>query len=196
MNRLGLICALAATSLGLASTPALATKSFTAPQLTNVACSGTDVSASVVACSGFYAGNLNGGSPQDLYSIQTGLNAIPGYQGTITSAGTNLNISNGNTINFGSAFTGLAFIGLHFGNGEGGPSHSYPGGTTAFYEINATNINSFTTHFTDLSNAVLYPGTAPAVPEPATWAMMLLGFGGIGFSMRRRRTNGPLLQIA
>ena len=28
-----------------------------------------------------------------------------------------------------------------------------------------------------------------AVPEPATWAMMLLGFGGIGMVMRRRRTG-------
>lgn len=26
-----------------------------------------------------------------------------------------------------------------------------------------------------------------AVPEPGTWAMMLLGFGAVGFSMRRRR---------
>ena len=26
-----------------------------------------------------------------------------------------------------------------------------------------------------------------AVPEPATWAMMLLGFGGIGFMLRNRR---------
>jgi hypothetical protein len=26
-----------------------------------------------------------------------------------------------------------------------------------------------------------------AVPEPATWAMMLLGFGAIGLSMRKRR---------
>ena len=25
-----------------------------------------------------------------------------------------------------------------------------------------------------------------AVPEPGTWAMMLLGFGGVGFAMRRR----------
>jgi hypothetical protein len=33
-----------------------------------------------------------------------------------------------------------------------------------------------------------------AVPEPGTWAMMLLGFGAIGYSMRRRRK--PLLQIA
>jgi len=28
---------------------------------------------------------------------------------------------------------------------------------------------------------------AAAVPEPATWAMMLLGFGGIGAAVRRRR---------
>lgn len=30
---------------------------------------------------------------------------------------------------------------------------------------------------------------AAAVPEPATWAMMLLGFGAIGASMRRRRAR-------
>lgn len=28
-----------------------------------------------------------------------------------------------------------------------------------------------------------------AVPEPATWAMMLIGFGGIGFTMRHVRRN-------
>lgn len=30
-------------------------------------------------------------------------------------------------------------------------------------------------------------GVAAAVPEPGTWAMMLIGFGAIGFGMRRRR---------
>jgi hypothetical protein len=30
-------------------------------------------------------------------------------------------------------------------------------------------------------------GVAPAVPEPATWAMMIGGFGGIGGAMRARR---------
>jgi hypothetical protein len=34
-----------------------------------------------------------------------------------------------------------------------------------------------------------------AVPEPATWAMMLLGFGGIGMAMRRRR-QPTLAQVA
>jgi hypothetical protein len=33
------------------------------------------------------------------------------------------------------------------------------------------------------------------VPEPATWAMMLVGFGGIGMAMRRRR-KGVLAQVA
>jgi hypothetical protein len=37
---------------------------------------------------------------------------------------------------------------------------------------------------------------AAAVPEPATWAMMLVGFGGIGFSMRRQRKHAALAQIA
>ena len=31
-----------------------------------------------------------------------------------------------------------------------------------------------------------------AVPEPATWAMLLLGFGGIGMMMRRRRDQAAL----
>ena len=35
----------------------------------------------------------------------------------------------------------------------------------------------------------------PAVPEPATWAMMLIGFGAVGFAMRRRR-HPMLAQVA
>ena len=36
----------------------------------------------------------------------------------------------------------------------------------------------------------------PGVPEPATWGMMLLGFGGIGMALRRRRRDARLLQVA
>jgi len=38
-------------------------------------------------------------------------------------------------------------------------------------------------------------GQVAAVPEPATWGMMLLGFAGIGFAMRRRR-HPALAQLA
>jgi PEP-CTERM motif len=44
-------------------------------------------------------------------------------------------------------------------------------------------IESFTPHFTLL---------AGAVPEPSTWAMMILGFCGIGFMTYRRRTGSAL----
>lgn len=44
----------------------------------------------------------------------------------------------------------------------------------------------------------LYSGnlSATAVPEPATWAMMLVGFGAVGFGMRRRRKEQPKVRFA
>ena len=35
---------------------------------------------------------------------------------------------------------------------------------------------------------------AAAVPEPATWAMMLIGFGAMGVSLRRRRRADAMIQ--
>jgi hypothetical protein len=37
---------------------------------------------------------------------------------------------------------------------------------------------------------------AAAVPEPSTWAMMILGFAGIGFMAYRRRNNVASLRVA
>jgi hypothetical protein len=37
---------------------------------------------------------------------------------------------------------------------------------------------------------------APPVPEPSTWAMMILGFCGLGFMAYRRRQNGAALRVA
>lgn len=41
--------------------------------------------------------------------------------------------------------------------------------------------------FDDVTLGSATPGQQGAVPEPATWAMMLLGFGAVGFAMRRRK---------
>ena len=44
--------------------------------------------------------------------------------------------------------------------------------------------------------AVTQSVTVSGVPEPGTWAMMLLGFGAMGVAMRRRRRTYNLLQAA
>jgi hypothetical protein len=40
-----------------------------------------------------------------------------------------------------------------------------------------------------------YQAVAP-VPEPSTWAMMILGFFGIGFMAYRRRNQTAALRVA
>jgi hypothetical protein len=39
-------------------------------------------------------------------------------------------------------------------------------------------------------------GTVGAVPEPSTWAMMILGFAGVGFMAHRRRNQRAALSAA
>ena len=46
------------------------------------------------------------------------------------------------------------------------------------------------------SYAQVGAGSVAAVPEPATWALMLLGFGGMGVAMRRQRRSTLLAQVA
>lgn len=47
-----------------------------------------------------------------------------------------------------------------------------------------------------LDNVVLNSPMAAAVPEPGTWALMLVGFGAVGVSMRRRRSEREIAQMA
>ena len=71
-------------------------------------------------------------------------------------------------------------------NGLSGSENS----TTYIIRTNATNfgLTGFATVNNSTSfNVLSYMPTA-AVPEPATWAMMLVGFAGVGVSMRRRRS--------
>ena len=47
------------------------------------------------------------------------------------------------------------------------------------------------TAYYSATSLVFSPVSAPAVPEPATWAMMILGMGAVGFAMRsaKRRSE-------
>ena len=35
-----------------------------------------------------------------------------------------------------------------------------------------------------------------AVPEPSTWAMMMMGFGAVGLGLRRRKPEAKRLRVA
>jgi hypothetical protein len=62
-----------------------------------------------------------------------------------------------------------------------------------FASTNAMNVRSFTLRYTQgtpslppLFNDLTYTLRA-AAPEPASWTLMILGFGAMGYSMRRKK---------
>jgi hypothetical protein len=59
---------------------------------------------------------------------------------------------------------------------------------------NVLSINWAGVPFTDGETAVIT--FANAVPESSTWAMMILGFCGLGFMTYRRKQQGPAFRIA
>ncbi|WP_308517187.1 PEPxxWA-CTERM sorting domain-containing protein [Sphingomonas flavescens] len=92
--------------------------------------------------------------------------------------------------------TGLTVVGAHFGNNTDSDKNN----VTAFWlvDLGATPTNAISLNGSGdgTSNAQVFAtNVRPAVPEPATWAMMLLGFGAIGMASRRSR-KPVLAQIA
>ena len=159
-------------------------------------CVATDPEPDALFCAAV-TGNANNGSPA---GTAAELNAL--IDDLSTAAGTDLgdvdwsivggtktffSITSGDILNFAETLFGEQIISVHFGAaGQGGS-----GGETIAYLFDFGTAGA---DFVDLnqqgfSNAVLItpPGGTPPVPEPATWAMMLVGFGAVGYTMRRRR---------
>lgn len=65
-----------------------------------------------------------------------------------------------------------------------------PGETSSTFLFRVLNVTSFTPGTFTAQDGVTVTGAgfspAGAVPEPGVWAMMLVGFGAVGFVMRRR----------
>jgi hypothetical protein len=58
------------------------------------------------------------------------------------------------------------------------------------------NVGTFDLTSIVSGDSTLVISTVAAVPEPSTWAMMILGFFGVGFMAYRRKQNGPTLRLA
>ena len=178
-----LACAPAVAAMGAIAMPT------SASALTVVEpCDAALVSPNATDCSGYYAGNLLGGSAQQIADQAAAIGALDAsyvFDGNWAPVdATKLTADDGDTpFDFGQMLYGETIIAAHFGN-VAGPA----GNVTAFYvfDFGTEGVRMVTLNNTQgWSNAVLY--TTGAVPEPAMWMMMILGFGGIGFVMRRRK---------
>jgi hypothetical protein len=94
----------------------------------------------------------------------------------------------------GDMLSGLMFeddtmVNLATDSGPFTQTLTFTGGTGAFAGVTGTGSGEGTISpagYTLTGRGTLN-GDIPGVPEPATWAMFLLGFGGIGFMMRISR---------
>jgi hypothetical protein len=95
-------------------------------------------------------------------------------------------------------FGGGGGSGLSYGGGGGGYSGGAAGGGGggSFIDPSATNINAIAGGNDGFGYVDI--NFLSAIPEPATWAMMLAGFGAVGFAMRNRRklAEGPSATFA
>lgn len=157
------------------------------------ACGLNDIKPTAQACVGFESGNVLSNNKSDVAAQTAALKTLGlDWSGTMLAKVTNLNSAT--TIDFGTALKGISYIAVHYGNGVGGP-----GNGTAFYRLDAgASLSSITLGYTSASsNAVLYAtNVGAAVPEPATWALMVLGFGLAGYAVRRAGRTTKVVHTA
>ncbi|MBB3695261.1 PEPxxWA-CTERM sorting domain-containing protein [Sphingomonas sp. BK580] len=85
----------------------------------------------------------------------------------------------------------LSFVGFNPGDGNAATAQSQ---TIRFPDLQLISLipqNGGDINFTGFS----FDSTTAAVPEPATWLMMIVGFGGIGAAMRRKRAQAATLRL-
>ena len=167
---------------------------------------------SLVANGGFETGNLASWSGNGAFannaSYDEGVHsgnyaAFFGQVGSLSSISQIINTTAGQLYNFN----------FYFASDGGTPNEfqAYFGNTQVFESLNAPafgyTLESFDVLATAAQTTLTFAGRndpsyqalddvsvtpiAAAVPEPATWAMMILGMGAIGFSMRsaKRRSD-------
>lgn len=152
-------------------------------------CDPTLTSPDAIACAGYYEGNAFGGDAAKIALQQAAIASLPGsftFDGNwgAVDATKITSLSNVNQLNFGQTLYGQTIIGAHFGN-VAGPA----GNVSVFwlFDFGANGANYVSLDNTQgFSNSVLYT-TGSGVPEPSTWAMMLIGFLALGAMLRRRR---------
>lgn len=177
-----------ALAASVSATPAFATVEVGS----STGCASGPLAPTADKCAGYFSGNTMSGQKDSVAEQQAAINQLIGAGqytvdwNALQAAGKVVTGSDLNALNnLLASAGGQVLLGFHWGNVPGDAQN-----VSAIYLWN--NVKAGDVKLTDTqgySNAVLYRASAvtAAVPEPGTWALMLLGFGGIGTAMRRRR---------
>jgi hypothetical protein len=190
--------ALATAALGLAAaaTPAQAAVTVVGGQSGVPSCSVWSFTPADSSCAGGYEGNLLSGT--SLGSAGLADAQLLGYAGTGTYLDLLSGLGGASVLTFNQMLYGQTIIAIHYGAAGAAPE------ATSFFLFDFGTVGSKTLTINGRAGAnalgtsdaaILSTGLAP-VPEPATWALMLLGFGGMGMALRRSRRRKTLMQIA
>ncbi len=143
-----------------------------------------------------FAGTTAGLSSASSYSNYLGQTSVANGSYTF---GSNIVLNGGQTYYAYSNLVGLAgssvyqinlpAIGTSDPYAVGVPSNTYSN-VIINYPYGYGNLNTSNIYTTGTGNGQV--GTAPVVPEPATWIMMMLGFGLVGGAARYHRRNSKI----
>lgn len=92
-------------------------------------------------------------------------------------------------LNFSSAGGAPATVGQRGFSIFLGPDQVSGSAVSSFWLGYDDQINNQDDDYDDMVIYATVRSAVPGVPEPGTWAMMLLGFGALGVAMRRRNTS-------
>jgi hypothetical protein len=155
------------------------------------------VSAAPLGMTNPYMSVQGGGEEQVVFgSAQTSISI---YWGSIDgNQGGNANLNSFAITVDGFTLTGADLVAL--GQGATGTGDQFdPSGNQL---VTITGLAAFTTAtFSSTLNAFEFSlvtpgiGTTGSTPEPTTWAMMMLGFAGLGYAAFRRNSKGRVLAI-
>jgi hypothetical protein len=147
----------------------------------------------VVTASGTLTATALGGGAYAVTSITgmrngvsiDGLSAYAGSDNEVFTTDPHLDYPGLAFLSGGSAFN-TYFDGTDGPPGTGGDG--YACGFAGYCEIGPGVPGTSGLDGPDPIHSIDFTLTLTSVPEPATWALMLLGFGGMGAALRRRRT--------